>query len=200
MLTLRALEDNDARPDFYGVTLYGKRPLHLVPETVPGKDGKPVGADTLTGVACYLLKHARADGGELDLWLDMPGKPMARSATGEKPEPIALAPPTGNTSEERIVPLIISNSSHWVDFIPVLRARGEKAAAAKAARFTLDGEDISMAVYGDGYVFLRQHRLLPGNSQRVSLTLPPAASGSLSLELLPYPGSRFVRDRIQLNP
>jgi hypothetical protein len=33
-MTVKLLEDNGASPDFYGVTLYGKRPLHMVPEAV----------------------------------------------------------------------------------------------------------------------------------------------------------------------
>jgi hypothetical protein len=198
ILTVQALEDNDARPDFYGVTLYGKRPLHLVPETVVRKDGKPVGADTLTGVACYLLKHARADGGELDLWVDTPGKPALQGAAAEKPEPVSLATLSADKAGGRSFTLVISNSSHWVDFIPVLRLRSDNAEDTKAARFVLDGKDITDAVTGSGHVFLRKNRLLPGGSQRISVTLPSSLRSSATLELLPYPGSRFVRDRITL--
>ena len=95
---------------------------------------------------------------------------------------------------------MITNRSRWVDFIPVLRARANAPSANARAKFVLNGKDISDAVLGEGHTFLRADRLLPGQSRKVTLTLPPSRAGSLTLELLPYPGSRFVRDRITLSP
>jgi hypothetical protein len=94
------------------------------------------------------------------------------------------------------IDLVITNRSNWVDFIPVLKARPGLPAAAP--KFVFNGKDISPSVLGEGHTFLRENRLLPGQSRKVTLTLP--ATGSLSLELLPHPGSRFVRDSITLNP
>ena len=194
--TVRLLEDNDARPDFYGVTLYGKRALHLVPEAVRGPAGTRVGASTLTGAAYYLLKHARADGGELDLWLESGGKPQGRAPSGGAAVQPVSQVPAG--SLPGTFDLVVSNRSTWVDFIPVLRVRAD--ASAVNAKFTLQGRDISEAVLGEGHTFLRGDRLLPGQSRRVTVSLPAPITGPLTIELLPYPGSRFVRDQLRINP
>ena len=202
IMTVRLLEDNDAAPDFYGVTLYGKRPLHMVPEAVLDTSGRRTGASTLTGVAFYLLKHARADGGELDLWL---AAPDGRNHF-ETPPDGASAPSAGEVSVASLaspsgtLDLVITNRSHWVDFVPVLRARAGSPPAGARAKFLLNGRDISDAVLGEGHAFLRADRLLPGQSRMVKLTLPPSGSGNLTIELLPHPRSRFVRDRFTLNP
>lgn len=201
MMTVRLLEDNDARPDFYGVTLYGKRALHLVPEAVTAKSGRRTATSTLTGVAYYLLKHARADGGELGLGLDgARGQRHFENPQGETSAPPAdaisvasLASPSGSLD------IVITNRSDWVDFIPVLRARASAPSPNPTPKFVLNGKDISTAVLGEGHVFLRADRILPGQSRKVTLTLPPTAAGGITLEVLPYPGSRFVRDRITLN-
>jgi hypothetical protein len=200
MMTVRLLEDNGARPDFYGVTLYGKRALHLVPEAVVDQAGKRTGASTLTGVAYYLLKHARADGGELSLWLDAGnGKKYYGNPSGEASAPTTTALSAATlASPSGTLQLVITNRSHWVDFIPVLRARANAPSASARAKFVLNGKDISDAVHSEGHTFLRADRLLPGQSRKVTLTLPSSGAGGLTFELLPYPGSRFVRDRITL--
>lgn len=202
MMTVRLLEDNDARPDFYGVTLYGKRALHLVPEAVLDKSGKRAATSTLTGVAAYLLKHARADGGELELGLDGEGgQRHVGNPTGPTSAPSTDAVSVASiSSASGSLNLVITNRSDWVDFIPVLRARARASSPHPKAKFVLNGKDISDAVLGEGHIFLRADRLLPGQSRTVTLTLPPSDAGGLTLELLPYPGSRFVRDRITLKP
>ncbi len=198
--TVKLLEDNGASPDFYGVTLYGKRPLHMVPEAALDKSGGRIGISTLSGVSYYLLKHARADSGELDLWID-----VGSSKTLLKNPPLGTpAPPSPAISAAAIkspsgtIDLVITNRSNWVDFIPVLRARS--TSTGTPARFQLNGKDISAAVLGEGYTFLNADRLLPGQSRKVTLALPPAATGGLTLELLPHPGSRFIRDHLTINP
>ena len=196
MMTVRLLEDNGASPDFYGVTLYGKRPLHMVPEAALDRSGKRVGTSTLTGVSYYLLKHARADSGELDLWMEAGGKPHAKNPPMGTPAPPAGEIKISSLGTTGPIELVITNRSNWVDFIPVLRARPDSATASP--KFTLDGKDITASVLGTGHTFLREHRLMPGQSRKVRLT--PPSSGSLKLELVPHPGSRFVRDQIILRP
>jgi hypothetical protein len=199
IMTVKLLEDNGASPDFYGVTLYGKRPLHMVPEATLDPSGKRIGTSTLAGVSYYLLKHARADSGELDLWIDAgSGKSLLKNpplGTTAPPSPAVAAATIKSSSGT--VDLVITNRSNWVDFIPVLRTR--PGSPSTAARFVLNGKDISSAVGSDGYTFLRENRLLPGQSRKVTVTLPPSAAGSLTLEILPHPGSRFIRDTITLN-
>ena len=200
IMTVRLLEDNRAAPDFYGVTLYGKRALHLVPEAVLDKSGGRTGTSTLTGAAYYLLKHARADGGELDLWLDGGnGRNWFQDAVGSAPEarttgsaPVSMASLSGSLD------LVITNRSSWVDFIPVLRAKSDSASAK--AGFRLGDKDITANVLGEGFTFLGPDRLLPGQSRKVSLSWPAHNAGTLTIDLLPYPGSRFVRDHITLGP
>lgn len=198
--TVKLLEDNGASPDFYGVTLYGKRPLHLIPEATLDKSGKRIGTSTLTGVSYYLLKHARADSGELDLWIDAgAGKSLLKNPPLGTPAPSSPAISAASIkSSSGTFDLVITNRSNWVDFIPVLKAR--PASPAAAPKFALNGKDISSSVLGEGHTFLGEYRLLPGQSRKITVTMPPSAAGSLALELLPHPGSRFVRDRITLNP
>jgi hypothetical protein len=200
IMTVKLLEDNGASPDFYGVTLYGKRPLHMVPEATLDKSGKRTGTSTLAGVSYYLLKHARADSGELDLWIDAgSGKSLLKNPPLGTPAPPSPAISTAAIkSPSGTIDLVITNRSNWVDFIPVLKAR--PASPAAAPRFVLNGKDISPSVLGEGHTFLRENRLLPGQSRKVTVTLPPSAAGSLTLELLPHPGSHFIRDTITLNP
>ena len=197
IMTVKLLEDNGAGPDFYGVTLYGKRPLHMVPEATLDKSGNRAGTSTLTGVSYYLLKHARADSGELDLWIDAGnGKTFLRNPPSGEPATAVSA--SAVRSASGTVDLVITNRSNWVDFIPVLKAK--PASPADTPKFMLNGKDISSSVLGEGHTFLREDRLLPGQSRKVSVTLPSTSAGSLTLQLLPHPGSRFVRDRVTLNP
>lgn len=200
IMTVKLLEDNGASPDFYGVTLYGKRPLHMVPEATLDKSGKRIGTSTLAGVSYYLLKHARADSGELDLWIDAgSGKTLLKNPPLGTPAPPSPAISAASIkSPSNTVDLVITNRSNWVDFIPVLRAK--PASPAAKPKFVLHGKDISSSVLSEGHTFIREDRLLPGQSRKVTLTLPPSAAGSLTLELLPHPGSRFIRDQITLNP
>jgi hypothetical protein len=200
IMTVRLLEDNGASPDFYGVTLYGKRPLHMVPEATLDKSGRRVGTSTLTGVSYYLLKHARADSGELDLWVEAGGgKSFLKNPPLGTPAPPSPALSAASIkSPSGTLDLVITNRSNWVDFIPVLRA--SSSSASSEAKFMLHGKDITPAVLGEGHTFLRSDRLLPGQSRKVTVSLPASMTGGLTLELLPHPGSRFVRDTITLNP
>ena len=194
----RFLEDQDAAPDIYGVTLYGKRPLHLVPESEPGPDGKAVAASTMTGSAYYLLKHARADGSELDMWAtDSRSGTFGRGTTCEdasRASPLSLAT-LGDSFQ-----LHIANRSHWVDFIPTLSARVEGMPSGTALQVRLGDKDISAQVLSpSGYCFYRSERLLPGTEQALTVrivTKPPVAAGRILFELRPYPRSVFVRDAL----
>lgn len=195
MKVVRFLEDHDAAPDIYGVTLYGKRPLHLTPESTVGADGVRRPLSTLTGAAYYLLKHARADGGELDLWAsDVRGTAVARGvACEDATQAVTMAVAAG----EEIV-LHVANRDAVIDFIPSLRARVEGLPIGTQVKFRSGVRDISEAVLSrSGHCFYRSERLLPGTEQKISLRigpLPPNATGRIVVELLPYPGSRFVRD------
>lgn len=193
----RYLEDQDAAPDIYGVTLYGKRPLHLVPESEPGPGGKPVAASTLTGSAYYLLKHARADGGELDLWAEAGGRSVARN---ERQEDAAKATVIPFAALERngSCTLHVANGSSWVDFMAALSLRREGLPVGTRVRLLLDGADIATQAQGkDGFRFYRNQRLLPTSERKLTLTVDPIpSSGRVVLELRPYPGSVFVRDTL----
>lgn len=192
----RFLEDQGAAPDIYGVTLYGKRPLHLVPESEPGPGGHPVAASTLTGSAYYLLKHARADGGELDLWAtDSRGRPFGRGATCEES---SRASPLSLSAMGDSLGLHVGNRSDWVDFIATLSARVEGLPAGTTVQVQLGAKDISAQVLSrSGYCFYRDERLLPGAEQALAVRIlpkPQVAAGRVVFELRPYPGSVFIRD------
>jgi hypothetical protein len=196
----RYLEDRDAAPDIYGVTLYGKRPLHLVPESERGPDGRPVAASTLTGGAYYLLKHARADGGELDLWAaDGRDRPFGRGAACE--DALRATPLAFSTLGDSFA-LHIGNRSSWVDFIPTLCARTEGLPAGTTVQVRLGAKDITAQVFSrSGYCFYRDERLLPGAERALAVRIvpkPPVATGRVIFEVRPYPRSVFVRDVLVL--
>lgn len=195
----RFLEDHDAAADIYGVTLYGKRPLHLVPESEPGSDGKMVAASTMTGSAYYLLKHARADGGELDLWAEAGGKAVARNERQEDTAKATVIPFT-TLGKGGTCTLHVTNSSSWVDFMAALSLRSEGLPAGTRVRLLLDGADIAtQAQAKDGFRFYRDQRLMPASEKKLTLSVDPIpASGRVVLELRPYPGSVFVRDTLAL--
>jgi hypothetical protein len=195
----RFLEDQDAAPDIYGVTLYGKRPLHLVPESEPAPDGKPVAASTMTGSAYYLLKHARADGAELDLWAEAGGKAVGQYEKQENPALAAMIPFT-SLDKNGSCTLHLANRSTWVDFMAALHLRREGLPAGIQVRLLLNGTDIAaQAQAKDGYRFYRDQRLMPASEQKLTLTVTPIpSSGRVLLELRPYPGSVFVRDTLAL--
>ena len=203
----RMLEDSLRIPDQFAVELYGRRPYTLTPETVAGKSGKPVSANTITGVAHWLLKHARADGQELDLWIVGPdGKSIGKGSVSEDsthPAPIGMKAWKGSNGSFKFT-VQIQNKSDWLDFIPSLNAKITGLPSGWTARFDSDGKDVSNAVKSTGFVFFQKDRFWPGDTKSVTVTLAKVGASALpttvgiDLRLLPHPDSRFVRDMARL--
>ena len=165
---VRLLEDNNAEPDSYAVELYGKRPIELTPESVAGTGLDRPAASSILGVAYYLLKHR--DG--------IPGTLSLR---------VTAASPLAAT-------VLLANSSPWLDYAPVLKATVSNQSQGWRVRFFVGQQDITDTVRGDGFLFYKTQRLLPGTRQSVQIRLQrgPGASARkpvVTLTLLPHDGS-----------
>ena len=78
-----------------------------------------------------------------------------------------------------------------MDFTPVLRLK-PIAANGCDIRATIDGQDVTSSLLGDGLIFFRQRRLLPGTSRRLLLHVTsvgknPDPAAEWALELSPHP-------------
>ena len=200
---VRMLEDNDRIPDYFGVALYGRRPYTLVPETVTDANGKKVSANTITGVAHWLLKHARADEGELDLWVKSPDGSLW--GKGDVWEDLGTAAPVSFQNWKGVNGTFtftahLRNRSHYVDFIPTLKAQLKGLPAGWSSSFSFNGQNVTAEMLGTGYLFYKEHRLMPEQERMVTISISKAGETSLpstlelSLQVIPHPGSRFVRD------
>jgi autotransporter-associated beta strand protein len=189
LFTVRHLEDNNHEPDVYSVALYGDRPVDLVPEKV-NVNGVDQAATTITGLAYYLLKHRDGEPGTLDLSASRSGTDHALGITSARLSNAAqtVSLPTGAPSTWT---LNLANSSPWLDYAGVLRARTHGAVADWSITFSVDGADVSAAVLSPrGRKFLGAERWIPGTTRNVTMTatplVPSPGNFKLILEALPH--------------
>lgn len=189
LFTVRDLEDQGHEPDVYGVVLYGERPVDLVPEktTVNGVD-QP--ATTITGLAYYLIKHRDGEPGTLDLSALRSGTDHAAGVMAptlsQSSQSVAL-PVTGPSSWT----LRMSNTSSWLDYAGVLRARTQGAAGDWSISFSSAGTDVTSSVLSErGRKFLGSQRWMPGTTRTLTMTATPLVPNpgnfKLVLEALPH--------------
>jgi autotransporter-associated beta strand protein len=197
--TVRALEDNGHEPDVYGVVLYGERPVDLTPEKVT-VNGVDQAATTITGLAYWLIKHRDGEPGSLDLSASRAGTTYAAGQTA----PVLLAHSQVvplSSSASRTFTLRMSNTSPWLDYAGVLRARAYGSAQDWTISFTKSGQNItSSVIHGNGRVFLGADRWMPGSQIEVSLTVAPVGNSpgplKLVVEALPHEGVDHALDVI----
>ena len=188
---VRSLEDHAAEPNVYGSVLYGLRNMALTPETIT-VNGVVQANWTITGVAYYLLKHRDGEAGTLDLYATANSVNYAQAVTspilGNAAQTIPFTPAQSNTFT-----LTLANSSAWLDYAAVLRARTAQAANWNIT-FKIGTTDITSSVLNNsGYEFLSAKRLMPNTSQLVTVTVAPKILGSptplnLVVEALPHSG------------
>lgn len=189
MFLVRDLEDKGHEPDVYGVVLYGARPVDLTPEktTIAGVDHP---ATTITGVAYYLLKHRDGEPGTLDLHARRNGTDhglnVASPVLAQPAQTITLPPGAASTWTLRF-----ANTSPWLDYAGVLRARPTGATADWNFTFTSGSQNISAAVLSArGRKCLGPERWMPGTTREITLTATPlvANPGNIKLvvEALPH--------------
>lgn len=186
---IRSLEDHGHEADVYDTVLYGRRPVALSPETT-NYEGIVQANWTITGLAYYLLKHRDGEPGTLDLFATSRGASYAREVTSPVlANPAQIIP--FNPAAANDFTLTLTNSSEWLDYAAVLRARTEQAANWNIT-FKIDGKDVTRSVLSEtGYVFLAKQRLLPLTCQQVTLHLSPKgppAPLNLVIEALPHAG------------
>jgi autotransporter-associated beta strand protein len=187
--TVRDLEDKGHEPDVYGVVLYGLRPVDLTPEKTL-VNGVNQAATTITGLAYYLIKHRDGEPGTLDLSAFRSGTNHGAGVTspilGAPAQTIAL--PTGSASTWTIR---MRNTSPWLDYAGVLRARIAGATADWQLSFSSGPSDITPQVVSErGRKFLGTERWMPDTTREVTMTVTPLVANpgafKLVLEALPH--------------
>lgn len=194
--TVRAMEDTGHEADVYGVVLYGERPVDLVPEKV-NVGGVDRAATTITGLAYWLLKHRDGEPGTLDLSAlhsgVTSGGGVMSPVLSNAQQSIALS-----TTVARSYTLQLDNTSPWLDYAGVLRARAFGSPQDWTITFAKDGQDITSQVLShNGRLFVGTDRWMPGAHQKVTMTVTPKASpGPLKLviEALPHAGVDHALD------
>lgn len=202
IFTVRDLEDQGHEPDVYGVVLYGERPVDLVPEKIT-VNGVDQAATTITGLAYWLIKHRDGEPGTLDL-------SALRNASSHGAG--ITSPILANASQSVVLPssapstwsLRMENTSPWLDYAGVLRARVTGASSDWSFTFTSGTTDITSSVMsGDGRVFLSGERWLPGTTRTIAMTATPltGSPGSVGLviEALPHQGVDHALDVMHFN-
>lgn len=151
---VRQHEDAGAKPDIWIVFEYATSTPTL-PES--NKDG--TAADTITGMAFWLLHHVRDP------------KHWAKITT---PPALRLTP--------SVTTLTVCNDSAWMDLCPVLFANLNDPRHDWAVRFRVNGKDVTQAMTrGGGLPFIGPLRLWPGQRRQVQVTMTrrhPAVAGS----------------------
>jgi hypothetical protein len=206
--TVHYLEDNDRIPDFYGVLIYGLSwGINLTPESLINTAGDVVCANTVTGVSRWLLKHARADEGELDLWVQAPdGSSHLKNIvchSADEVTPVIANNWTG-TNGTFTYTLNLKNRSKYIDFIPTLKASVTGLPTGWTIKYMYAGADITNAITSKGYLFYKNHRLMPSDERAITITVSKTgetqlpATLDMSFEVRPQPNSIFVRDVIKI--
>ena len=186
---IRSLEDGGHEADVYGVVLYGRRPIELVPETT-NYNGVVQANWTITGQAYYLLKHRDGEPGSLDLYATSKGINYAKDVTSPVlAENKQIIPFDAAAANE--FTLTLTNRSAWLDYSAVLRARTAQAKKWNIL-FEFGGQDVTRSVMSEtGMIFLADRRLLPQNSQSLTVKLSPKGAPTpldLIIEVLPHAG------------
>jgi hypothetical protein len=200
---VRDLEDRNLEPEFYAVELYGLRPYTLTPETVVNAQGKRVSANTITGVAHWLIKHLRADEQELDLWINTPQGNFDKGTTrtsGTSPG-LNLANWTGSNGTWTAT-LNAHNRSTWLELSPMLKGGVSGLPAGWTVTYSIAGKNISAASLAAGLAYVGTYRLAPGASTALTIKLSKAGATSLPAgvklqwSLYSHRGGQFLRDTV----
>lgn len=196
--TVRAMEDTGHEPDVYGVVLYGLRPVDLTPEKV-SVNGVDQAATTITGLAYWLLKRRDGEPGTIDLSAIRSGVTSAAGVTNSTlsnpAQVIALS-----TTASRTYTLRMDNTSTWLDYAGVLRARPLGNLQDWSITFAQGGQDITAAMLSsNGKLFVGADRWMPGTQREITVTITPNGTpGPLKLlvEALPHAGIDHALDVI----
>jgi hypothetical protein len=189
---VRDHEDNDALPDIWAVSYYA---AYLQAHAVTPEQVDRAPAASLTGVAYYLIHHLRDN--DRVAKLSAPALPaLADPACGAK---LTL------TSAVQTFQLSLSNSSTWLDLIPVIKAQINDAASAWNVTLLYNGQDITAAVKSaDGFCFCKTNRLNPATNKAISVVVASKSgqAGSapldIALQLSPHPTTPVVNQTFHM--
>ncbi len=142
---VRQHEDHGAKPDIWSVFEYATTTPTL-PETVGGRP-----ADTITGMAYWLINHVR-----------------------DPKRYAGLAVPSGQLPGARASTFAVRNRSTWLDLCPAVSAQVQDPAHQWNVRFHVNGRDVTRQLtQPGGLAFVGGLRLWPGQSRQVQVTLAP---------------------------
>ena len=196
LITVRSLEDNGHEPNIYTPELYGRHPVNLTPETT-NYNGVVQANWTITGLAYYLLKHRDGEPGTLDLYAVSNGVSYAKGVISPVLNNAAQILPL-NPALTKTYTLNLTNSSQWLDYAGVLRARASGQLTNWNVTFKIGSTDITSNVLSNnGYLFLGAQRLMPQTNQQVTLTIGPKGAAQpldLVVEALPHAGVNQALD------
>jgi hypothetical protein len=193
--SVREHEDNNAEPDIWGIFAYAS----TLPGTPETNAGTP--ANTVTGMAYYLLKHIKGDPNTLDISATDDSNTVTGqgiySPTNILSETASFNPnvAAGTVYHYRIN---LTNNSTWLDYAGHLKARLTGATAAWNVQFKLGSSDVTSDVVStSGYKFYQGNRLNPTTTHTVDLYLTRTSStGSadiaVDMSLLAHDGSAVM--------
>lgn len=200
--TVRLLEEKGSIPDIYAVEYY-RAGYDMTPETVPDGKGGVLPANTVTGIAYWLIKHRDGNPDFADLRVkDSLGRMVGHNivppeATTE--HPILQLQPGESTLRCTVN---ITSRDAAIDYAPVLQAKLKGATKAWRVRFAVDGREVSDAVLKDGFVFAGKEVLWPDTTRSMTMTLRredlATTHGNLNVVLLlrANPSSKIIRDSV----
>lgn len=202
---VRSLESAGAIPDIYAVEYYRKG-YDMTPETVKDKAGNQLPANTVTGIAYWLMKHQDGAPGFADLWLqDGAGNAYAQGTiTPQANNARAMVHIPANTHSISYTVNVTSKDS-VIDYIPVIQVKTKSPIVGWTVSFAANGHNVTSEVMdGNGYVFKGNDVLWPGKTEHITMTLTRTASAAtvspldIVLQLRAHPDSKIVRDAITL--
>ncbi len=160
---VRQHEDADASPDMWIVFEYATST-----PTLPETDASGHPADTITGMAYWLLHHL--DDPQHDDTLEVINQKQAVDSTAGYKRSEVIRIPFKNASAHNSIRLVLHNSSVSMDYCPTLSTKIIGNIAAWNLRFFLNHEDVTASITGKKSLpFIGTLRMWPQKSQSLMI-------------------------------
>ncbi len=199
--TVREFEKNGLSPDIYAIEHY-RVGYDMTPETVRSEGGQMVPANSVTGIAYWLLHHRDGSPGFADLTAQdsnnvVTGSEVMASKLVSEQQVVRL-PATG--SKAMTYTLSIVSKDPVIDYAPVISAEVTGTTQEWTPTFIADGKNVTSDVLKGGYSFVGDAALQPKSTRRLTMILTPnpgaASSGDahIAVVLRANRSSALVRD------
>ena len=170
---VREHEDAGAKPDIWDVFEYATDT-----PTLPETDAKGLPADTITGMAYWLIHHIKDPAHFATIVVPTHQDRFVSTAEyGANIVPSNAAfSKTSAAHQLSSCTFMIKNSSTWLDLCPILNANVSGGDGHWLVQVTMSGKDVTSQIRSaDGLSFIGLQRLWPGASKRLRMTLTRAA-------------------------